>query len=57
MIPTLDGSQPEARSPKVSEFVADFIARLKEARQPSPGERAMSGAVGQSIKDNPQYYA
>jgi len=57
MIPTSDGLQPEVRSPKVSEFVADFIARLKDARQPSPGEQALTGAVGQSIKDNPQYYA
>jgi hypothetical protein len=58
MIPTSDGSQPKQQpSRPVSDFVAEFIRKLQDERQPSPGEEAMKGAIGQSIKDNSQYYA
>jgi hypothetical protein len=57
MIPTSAGSQPEGTSKPVSQFVAEFIQKLQKERQPAPGEQAMTGAVGQSIKDNSQYYA
>lgn len=58
MIPTSDGSQPDKPSGKpVSEFISEFIQKLQQERQPGVGDVALKGAVGQSLKDNPQYYA
>ena len=58
MIPTSAGSQPSAVPSKpVSQFVADFIEKLKQERQPGPGDIALKGETGQAIKDNPQYYS
>jgi hypothetical protein len=56
MIPTSDGLQPKVRSKPVSEFVADFVRKLQEGRQPAPGDEALKGSIGQSIRDNYQYY-
>jgi hypothetical protein len=51
----LDGSQPDQRQQPVkppSQFIADFIQKMKSYRVPEPFDAADSGAVPQDVASN-----